>query len=398
MEADYFSKLVDLADSLSYKRTGRHLKDVDKEILKQILLGKKYEDIELDKSKIRKPPSNGTIRKYRIPELWKHLSIVFRKPIEQKNILDELERLQLQKPKSRVPSWIRVFVSKRTKLANNTIVNGSSLGETKEIRCLNFEEDAAEQTQAEFHHYSYQVVKTDSPGSTNSTYGWHLYMRLMKPGLALLIALGAFGTWWGFYWLANWYGTKSHLAGNLPQAQSAYNWALKINPLNLWTAEAHYNLGGVYEDQQNYKQAQVEYQKAMELGLISAYNNQARLYILSGNYSAAVALLQVSIPLTKNEEPKDRYSYFKNLGWARLEQGRVEEAEVELEQAIALQGNRSAAYCLLAQVLERQGEKKQAVSHWEDCIAYTHLPRTPEEDKWIRLGQQKLKAAYGEIK
>ena len=136
----------------------------------------------------------------------------------------------------------------------------------------------------------------------------------------------------------------------------------------------------------------------MELGLVSAYNNQARLYILNGNYSEAVALLQISIPLTKNEEPEDRYSYFKNLGWARLEQGRVEGAEIELEQAIALQGDRSAAYCLLAQVLERQGQSKQAASHWEDCIAYTHLPRTPEEDKWIRLGQQRLKAAYGDIK
>lgn len=432
MGAEVFSKLIELADTLSRKRTGRHLKDSEKIILEQILIGEKYGDIKCKKEDSDDEYNNEYIEKTLIPKLWDHLSIVFGKRIRQKNVLDEFKRLQPQKPKSRVPAWIRVIVNNRTKLKNNTIVNCSSLGETKEICCLNSEgtsqntarlntcsasctrlalnwqqfntspdaeeqkggdNTAAEQTQAEFHDYSYQVVKTDSPGST----GWHRYMRLMKHGL-LLVLVGAFGTWWGFYWLANWYGTKSHLAGNLPQAQFAYNWALKINPLNLWKAEAHYNLGGVYEDQQNYKQAQAEYQRAMELGLIPAYNNQARLYILRGNYSAAVALLQVSIPLTKNEEPQDRYNYFKNLGWARLEQGRVEEAEVELEQAIALQGNSAAAYCLLAQVLERQGEKKQAVSHWEDCIAYTHLPRTPEEDRWIRLGQQRLKAAYGEIK
>ena len=86
------------------------------------------------------------------------------------------------------------------------------------------------------------------------------------------------------------------------------------------------------------------------------------------------------------------------LPFLRSAANRVEEAEVELEQAIALEGDRSAAYCLLAQVKEQQGEKKQAVSHWENCLAYTHLPRTPEEDKWIRLGQQRLKAAYGEMK
>lgn len=433
MAGEDFPKLIELGNRLSYKRTGRPFKNTEKIILEQILIGKQYEHIKCKKEDSDDEYSNGYIQQNLIRKLWNHLTKVFGKRIRQENVLDEFKRLQ--KPKLRFPLWIRLIVNKHTKLENNTVVSRSILGKTEEICCPNcddisqnsadlntcsvcstqlalngqqfntsfdagkqkFEDDTAKHTQAELHRF-YQIFAANNPEKTNSTYGWHIHMRLMRTGLALLIALGICSTWYGFYWLANWYGAKNHLAGNLPQAQAAYNWALKINPLDLWSAEAHYNLGGVYEDQQNYQQAHAEYQRAIELGLVAAYNNQARLYILNGNYSAAVALLQVSIPLTKNKEPQDRANFFKNLGWARLEQGRLEEAEIELEQAIALQGDSAASYCLLAQVLERRGKNKQAVSQWENCLAYTHLPRTPEEDKWIRLGQQKLKAAYGDIK
>jgi tetratricopeptide (TPR) repeat protein len=429
MDAENASKLVDLADSLSYLQTKRHLDNNEKIILKQILMGKKYDNIECIKKKGGKY-SNQYIKDTLIPKLWDHLSEAFGKPIGQKNISDELKRLQLQKQKSKVPSWIRVIVNKRTKLENNTIVNSSSLGETKEIYCLNSEgtsqntarlntspassnqlaltgqqfntspdteeqkdeDDAAEQTQAELHR-SYLVSATDNFGKPNSKYGWRISMRSMKYGLALLIVGGAFGTWFGLSWLANWYGVKSHLTGQLPKAELSYKFALKLIPFSPLSAPTHYNLGQVYEDQQDYKQAKAQYQLAIKGGLIPAYNNQARLYILAGNYDAAIALLRVAIPLEKDENA--RYSMLKNRGWARLEQGRLEEAHLDLTEAIALRSDHAPAYCLLAQVLERQGENTEAISQWENCLGYSYQPQTPEEDKWISLAQQRLKAEEG---
>ena len=73
---------------------------------------------------------------------------------------------------------------------------------------------------------------------------------------------------------------------------------------------------------------------------------------------------------------------YKNRGWARLEQGRYDEAKLDLTEAIKLQGDRASAYCLLAQVLERQTDKKGALSEWENCLGFAYQPKTPEEDKW----------------
>lgn len=218
-------------------------------------------------------------------------------------------------------------------------------------------------------------------------------MRLMKYGLPLLVLVGAFGTWFSLSWLANWYGAKRQLAGQLPHAELSYKIALKLIPYSPLSAPTHYNLGAVYEDQQDYKQAKAQYQLAIEGGLIPAYNNQARLYILTGNYDAAVALLRIAIPLEKDENA--RSSMLKNRGWARLEQRRLEEAHLDLTEAIALRSDGAPAYCLLAQVLERQGENTEAISQWENCLGYSYQPQTPEEDKWISLAQQRLKAKEG---
>lgn len=398
MSDNKISILMELAERAVYEYKGEGLSNNEKDILEQSLLNKPLKKIVLRDD----PDKNVNTRMSQ--DLWDLLSEALGEEVTKRNVLGILIGLQRrqkrsQSAKSKVNTRLSDLVARRCSASASglTVVNPTLF--SRDIWKFSSEH---EREQAQANGSQWKEVGQNSPKATTLLSGntprSSKLKKFMKSGLPLLMGIGVLGAWYGVYWLADWYGVKSHLAGNLPRAQFVYNWALKINFIDLWTAETHYSLGEVYEDQQNYKQAQAQYQLAIEGGLIHAYNNQARLYILNGNYSAAVALLQVSIPLTKNEEPRTRYSFFKNLGWARLEQGRVEEAEVELEQAIALEGDRSAAYCLLAQVKDQQGEKKQAVSHWENCLAYTHLPRTPEEDKWIRLGQQRLKAAYGEFK
>jgi len=424
MDDENITRLVEIADRLFYKKTGLHLDDIERDILKQILIGKKFDDIQAGKS------TNDTIKKYWIPKLWQRLSIATGKKIRKANVLEELQNLQREQQK--VITRKQINLPRRSRLTNNKLITGLTWFQGEEVYCINsndndiidksshqracsiasngltpkkqspaFPDSKAQKVKDEFtsqthnrSHNSYQISATNSPAKFDSASSRYNYMKFTKSGLPLLLALGVWCVWYALSWLGNWYGTKSHLASELPQAQIAYNWVLNINP---WSAEAHYNLGAVYEDQQNYQQAQVQYQKAIELGLFAAYNNQARLYLLQGKSDPAIALLQVGLPLARNQEPRIKYSFFKNRGWARLQQGRLEEAQVELEQAIALQQERSAAHCLFAQVLERRGEKQQALQHWEDCLAYTYLPRTPEEDIWTRLAQQKLKASFEEL-
>ncbi len=221
-----------------------------------------------------------------------------------------------------------------------------------------------------------------NPGS--NTPRWN-FMNLMNPGIPLLVSVGIIASLFGLSWLASWYGVSNHLKGQLPKAQVYYSLALKLNPRS---AEAKYNLGVMYEDQQNYEKAHGQYQLAIEGGNIEAYNNQARLYILEGNYQAAVSLIRIGLPLAQDDLIK--YTMLKNRGWARLSQNRYEEAKGDLLKAIQLKNNKSAAYCLLAQVLEKQGDNDGAIAGWEKCEGYAYQAEYPEEDTWRDMASKRL--------
>lgn len=422
MDAEYIARLVKIADNLFYEKTSLHLNGVEKNILEQILIGKKFDDIQVGTF------ANDTLKKYWIPKLWKHLSVAFEKKILKINVLGELQDLHKEQRRIII---CKLSINRRSRLTKNTYVKGLSLSrfQGKKISCiksnnsnptLNHQntcsvcsngltpkeqqlltstdagkqkvEDGATVQTHDWFPSSYQVAATKSTVRTNSTSGGRTYMRYMKSGLPLLLALGVYGVWFSLSWLANWYGAKSYLAGQLPQAELSYKIALKLNPLS---GATFYNQGVVYEDRQNYQQAHTQYQKAMELGLVAAYNNQARLYLSDKKYDTAVVLLQIGLPLAKHEDKRIKYSMLKNLGWGRLGQGRLAEAELNLTQAIELQGNLSSAYCLLAQVLEQQGEKQKALKEWENCLRYAHQPQTLEEDKWMDQARQKLSIAGG---
>lgn len=179
-------------------------------------------------------------------------------------------------------------------------------------------------------------------------------------------------------------GVENYLASQLPEAVTNFSKALELDP-NF--AETHYNLGSVYEDLRDFDRAREEYRLAMLGGLAAAYNNLARLYILENDYAAAVDLLLKGLKLAEHDAEK--YALRKNLGWARLGQGRYAEAKAELMTAIDLNQEQAAAYGLLAQTLEGLGEKGEALVAWENCLRYASSYR-PDEDTWIDLARQRL--------
>lgn len=436
MNDDDISKLVKLANSLVYEKTGTHLEDVEEAILRQTLTGKKNTAIQF------KGFTDSYVQRLLAPKLWKLLSKVTGEKVHKKNVLRVLERLQSQPMQSGVASRGK-YLAKAQAKSNGRVVfdsfilhaeltdsqnifnspdstlHNSTPSSTRVSYCIN--PDCTNRHNPS-HHYCMEYGppspvngrlhkplqaeqaegKESGNSSTNSTEGepqpfsqapysnkaeperdssTHSlaplvnFFKFMMPGGPLLLSIGVCGSLFGLSWLANWYGAKNHVTGQLPQAQLAYRISLKLNP---WSTEAHYNQGSAYEDEQNYQQAHQEYQKAIEGGLVPAYNNQARLYILAGKYDAAVGLLQIGLPLVKNEDERVRYSFLKNRGWARLEQDRLEEAKLDLTEAIKLQSQSAPAYCLMAQVWERQGEQKNALAQWENCLGFSYQPQTPE--------------------
>jgi tetratricopeptide (TPR) repeat protein len=205
------------------------------------------------------------------------------------------------------------------------------------------------------------------------------------------------------FWLAlpsiadmyNHNGLKNYDEKNLGAAEQDYLRAISLNADNV---EAHYNLGNLYEEWQDLEKAKKEYHLALSGDLPEAYNNLARLYMQEKKYPEAASLLNKGFVLAqkKNSNPEIKYSLFKNLGWVRLEQGRNKEAQRNLQAAIGITNNPkaikyiknpSAAYCLLAQVLEKQ--KQTALEQWQQC-AQLGSTLNPDEDNWLHIAQKKI--------
>jgi tetratricopeptide (TPR) repeat protein len=201
---------------------------------------------------------------------------------------------------------------------------------------------------------------------------------------------------------ANSSGLDKFNAGDISNAEKDFKRSLSLNGNNI---DAHYNLGNLYEVLLDTENAKKQYQIAIVHKLPKAYNNLGRLYIKEKKYPEAASLLVTGLeeakPEKNNSRPATKYSLYKNLGWARLEQKRYAQAKEALQQAIDIAGNPTnkesvhnpgAAHCLLAQTLEQLKQSKAATIEWQQC---SQLPPQidkfdSDEDTWHYLAIQKL--------
>lgn len=227
---------------------------------------------------------------------------------------------------------------------------------------------------------------------------WQEEAKLSATGLLTLFLLGL---WLSLPSISNFYnrlGVANAEAGRLGSAQQNYQRAIALNPDNV---DAHYNLGTLYEDLQQFEQAQTQYAIALQGDVPQAYNNLGRLYLLpaQADPGAAVALLSVGLEVLVEQESElktegeffsTQYNLYKNLGWARLQQGRYEEAVFPLQAAIGATqrpeaaaeiANPASAHCLLAQVEAQQGNQTAALKSWAECYRLGKSTN-PDEDLW----------------
>ncbi|NEO39386.1 MAG: tetratricopeptide repeat protein [Moorea sp. SIOASIH] len=237
-------------------------------------------------------------------------------------------------------------------------------------------------------------------------------VKLGLSGVLLLSLIGFRGSLPLISDCFNKWGFDKYNKGDWSSAQSDYERALSLNPDN---AEAHYNLGHLYEALQELDKARTQYRLAVQGGLDAAYNELGRLYIQDKKYSQAVSLLLTGLDnleendlqnkLLKTEDIKTKnetqYALFKNLGWARLKQGRYADAETHLRDAIELdktfKKTPAAAHCLLAQVIENKPEKDpdNALAEWKVCLRYHTDIGNPDEDIWVGMARERIDAQVG---
>lgn len=230
---------------------------------------------------------------------------------------------------------------------------------------------------------------------------WEEWSAGISFGLMLMLSLIHLNLPQAAVWFNN-RGVEHYEAREFDSALSNYEKAIALRPDY---AEAHYHLGLLYEDLQLYGQARAEYQLALQsdydaleplarLKRLKAHNNLGRLHILQKNYDAAIPSLVTGLNLVdeeavKTEELKStQYVLLKNLAWTQFGNKNYVEAESLLKDAIALDAERGAAYCLLAQVLEGKEQQTEAKEQWQNCLIYANKGQ-PDEYRWIALAREK---------
>jgi LuxR family glucitol operon transcriptional activator len=91
MEAEKISELIRVANLIVISKTGRPLKDVQRDILEKVLQGYKLKDIQVTGY------TNGTVQRVLCPKLWELLSVTTGQKIRINTVMSALERLSQER-------------------------------------------------------------------------------------------------------------------------------------------------------------------------------------------------------------------------------------------------------------------------------------------------------------
>ncbi|MGK7943600.1 MAG: hypothetical protein AB4058_03945 [Microcystaceae cyanobacterium] len=210
-------------------------------------------------------------------------------------------------------------------------------------------------------------------------------------------------------------GIKLQDQDKLASAEEKYLQAIKLDGDNL---DARYKLATVYEELQDFDNAKKQYIIAAKGGLLDAYNNLAYWYIRENKNGEAIDLLNQGLQLLEEKERNfeqltdeeklnfhtQKYSLYKNLGWARFKQERDADAMAYLLPAMAIAKkykeyirNPGAVFCIHGQILSRTDKPSSKVKEiWQQCreliesrLAGGELINS-EEDEWLYEAKRHL--------
>jgi protein O-mannosyl-transferase len=157
--------------------------------------------------------------------------------------------------------------------------------------------------------------------------------------------------------------------GDLPNAEAHIRESLRLKPDN---AEAHNNLGYLFQRRGQMKEARKEYEEALRPnpGLAAARNNIGAIEHVEGHLQAALEHYQAALKTDRNNSDAIR-----NLGLVLVDLGRLEEAAPIVEEAFRQSPNHPDALDAMGTLALLRGRVQDAVSYYEAVLKLR--PPTP---------------------
>jgi len=154
---------------------------------------------------------------------------------------------------------------------------------------------------------------------------------------------------------------------------------------------AHFNLGGYYFGQQDYKQAIAHYKKATDLDptYSTAFNILGYAYRQDENYTEAENAFKKYIELIPND-PNPYDSYAELL----LKMGRFDEAITQYNKALAIDSNFLNSHFGIAAALTYEGKPTEALAELQKM---TDKARSDGERRTALFGQMVVAADNGKL-
>jgi tetratricopeptide (TPR) repeat protein len=133
---------------------------------------------------------------------------------------------------------------------------------------------------------------------------------------------------------------------------------------NLQDAEAYYNQGNLYFDQQQWKKALSDYTKAIAISpqFANAYNNRGLVYAKQKHWKKALSDYTKAIAIN----PQYANAYV-GRGIVYAEQKQWQKAESDLNKAIAINPQLALAYYNRGVLYFRLGNKQKAISNFQQA-------------------------------
>jgi tetratricopeptide (TPR) repeat protein len=219
-------------------------------------------------------------------------------------------------------------------------------------------------------------------------------------------------------WLSQSQENEEQPSTMLSSAEADFERAIALNPNY---AEAHFQLGWLYELRQDIELARTKYKLAIQNGSLLARVRLARLYLqdekqASKKQSAEIAaaiLMQGwdDVELLANEDQeslekkRNRQSWRATLAWAHLNRSRYEDAQDFIDKVIEAykelplppEKNSGFIWCIKAEWMQQINKvrkppmwtQEEILSEWNKCNDKAN-PRDSDEDFWLTKAAQYL--------
>ena len=173
------------------------------------------------------------------------------------------------------------------------------------------------------------------------------------------------------------------------QGFKRYLQAATINPLD---SEAHYNLGLIHQQRQQWDEAIARFQKAVEIDPreLDAHYQLGRIARSQARHTDAIRHFE---EVVARDESFASHEVWREVGATYLESDSFEHARWALSRYVEKRSHDPEGLYLLGEALRRLGEAEAARQAFQRCVeAVDTMPpfRRREVDRWRKLARERL--------